>query len=114
MTPTDISRSTRPAWDGCQFHANHERACQRFRADERLATSRHWWTYPFLPFVDTWLEVFFRATQSDAEDPPRRVEGVPERPRMEGIAPQIASGLAPLVMMGIFVNVSRGVRVGLL
>lgn len=91
-----------------------------------VARFRDWWTYPFLPYVDLWLEAFHRA-EGAGDSATRRLGGVDvevhaageggarrrdngeksrKRPRWNGVAGQIVSGLAPLAAIVILLRVS--------
>eukprot|EP00903_Cladosiphon_okamuranus_P008344 g8027.t1 len=81
-----------------------------------------WWTYPFLPYVDLWLEAFHRLESATGGSGPesgsrsrlggasrlgrsssrggggsRRGGGKGKRPRWSGVAAQLVYGLAPLL-----------------
>ncbi|CAN0276029.1 unnamed protein product, partial [Laminaria digitata] len=87
-----------------------------------------WWTYPFLPYVDLWLEAFHRA-EGEGNSAGRRLgeavdvevraaggggggrgkgrERSRRRPRWNGVAGQIVSGLAPLAAMVVLWRVAK-------
>lgn len=89
------------------------------------ARNRDWWTYPFLPFVDLWLEAFHRIDRktgrgSEQGDGPHLSingdkangssggsgSGRGRRPRWSGVMGQVVYGLAPLVVVAALWRVS--------
>ncbi|CAM9880469.1 unnamed protein product [Ectocarpus sp. 4 AP-2014] len=74
----------------------------------------NWWTYPFLPYVDLWLEAFHRLDGRKAVSPRlgaggeksnkgagRTGRGRGRRPRWNGVVGQAVHGLAPLVVVAM-------------
>ncbi|CAM9461097.1 unnamed protein product [Ectocarpus sp. 6 AP-2014] len=72
----------------------------------------NWWTYPFLPYVDLWLEAFHRLDGRKANSPRlgaggekankgagRTRRGKGRRPRWNGVVGQAVHGLAPLIVV---------------
>lgn len=90
--------------------------------------NRDWWTYPFLPYVDLWLEAFHRlegATLGSGQGRASRLgsgggkskersgrggkgaKGKSKRPRWSGVIGHIVYGLAPLVAVAALWRVSQ-------
>ncbi|CAM9319029.1 unnamed protein product [Ectocarpus sp. 12 AP-2014] len=74
----------------------------------------NWWTYPFLPYVDLWLEAFHRLDGRKAGSPGlgaggekanrgagRTGRGRGRRPRWNGVVGQAVHGLAPLFVVAV-------------
>ncbi|CAM9974776.1 unnamed protein product, partial [Ectocarpus fasciculatus] len=74
----------------------------------------NWWTYPFLPYVDLWLEAFHRLEGRTAGSPRlgaggekankgtgRTGRGRGRRPRWNGVVGQAVHGLAPLIVVAV-------------
>ncbi|CAM9705404.1 unnamed protein product [Ectocarpus sp. 8 AP-2014] len=74
----------------------------------------NWWTYPFLPYVDLWLEAFHRLDGRKAGSPRlgaggekankgagRTGRGRGRRPRWDGVVGQAVHGLAPLIVVAV-------------
>lgn len=81
--------------------------------------NRNWWTYPFLPYVDLWLEAFHRLDGRKSGSPRLGAGGKKankgtggtgrgrgRRPRWNGVVGQAVHGLAPLIVVAVLWRVS--------
>lgn len=109
--------------DHLSFTQTHTLTPSKIVCKYYTETNRNWWTYPFLPYVDLWLEAFHRVEHLDHA---RRLgytatsgggdaagTGKKEkRPRWNGVAAQVVWGLAPLAMVAIVWRVSGDLFLG--